>query len=52
MATTKGKAEGGTTTPRGDEASNLLNTFLDGISKYIEEFTGSVKNSLAEGDDD
>ncbi|HEX8071332.1 MAG TPA: hypothetical protein VF546_15360 [Pyrinomonadaceae bacterium] len=51
MATTKGKAGGGTVPPRGDEPSNLLNTFLDGIGKYIEEFTGSVKTSLAEGDD-
>ncbi|HEX3185079.1 MAG TPA: hypothetical protein VHQ94_09780 [Pyrinomonadaceae bacterium] len=51
MATTKSKTEGGTATPRGDDSSNLLNTFLDGISRYIEQFTGSVKNSLVEGDD-
>jgi len=51
MATTKGKTNGETTPPRGNEPSKPLNNFLDGISRYIEVFTGSVKNSLAEGDD-
>jgi hypothetical protein len=51
MATTKGKTDDGPTPPQGNEPLNLLNTFLDGVAKYIDEVTGSVKNSLAEDDD-
>lgn len=51
MATTKGETDRGTNPPHGSEPSSPLNTFLDGITRYIEAFTGSVRNSLPEGGD-
>lgn len=51
MVTTKGKADGGASSARGGDPSELLSAFLDGVSKYVDVFAGSVKLSLAEGDD-